>query len=97
MAVEGLAESSEGGEADGGDVVVFDFGEVDIGDADSLGEFAERDFAVSHDAGEVEDYFARGVIGGSGLVDGSGWGEGSFGVGNEEEVEFGILRRSGVR
>jgi len=61
LAVEDLAESGESREADGGDVVVFDFGEVDVGDADSLGEFAERDFALSHDAGEVEDDFAGGV------------------------------------
>lgn len=38
LAVEGGAESGEGGEADGGDVIVFDFGEVDVGDADLVGE-----------------------------------------------------------
>lgn len=38
LAVEGGAESGEGGETDGGDVVVFDFGEVDVGDADLVGE-----------------------------------------------------------
>lgn len=61
LAIEGGAEGGEGGEADGGDVVVFDFGEVDVGDADLVGEIAEGDVAVGHDAGEVEDDFAGGV------------------------------------
>lgn len=63
MAVEGAAKGGEGGEADGGDVVVFDLGKVNVGDADLFGKFAEGDFTVDHDAVEIEDDLAGGGIG----------------------------------
>ena len=37
-AVQGFADGSQGGEADGSDLVVFDFGQVYVGDAHLLGQ-----------------------------------------------------------
>ncbi len=63
MAVESGAEGGESREADSGNVVVFDFGKVNVRYTDLFGKFAEGDFTVDHDAVEIKDDLAGGGIG----------------------------------
>lgn len=62
LAVERFTEGGESGEADGGDMVVLDFGKVDIRNADLAGEVAKGDFAVDHEAVKIKDDLSHVII-----------------------------------
>ncbi|GAB3676551.1 hypothetical protein GCM10027589_46710 [Actinocorallia lasiicapitis] len=55
MAVEGLAEGGEGGEADGLRAAVLQDGEVGLGDADAVGQLGEGEAPGGEEMVEVED------------------------------------------
>ena len=49
LAVQRLADGFQRGKTDGAYLAVFQFGEVDIGNAYPLGKFVQEHFSVGHD------------------------------------------------
>ena len=60
-AVERVADGGEGLETDGGDLVVLDLGEVDVGDADALGQLVQRHLALHHHAVQAQYDLSHGA------------------------------------
>lgn len=55
LAVQGLADRGERGEADGGDVVVLDLRQVHVGDADAVGQPVQAPTAFDHHSVQSQD------------------------------------------
>ena len=58
LAIQCRTDGGEGGKADGGNAIVFDFGKVHVGDAHLIGQPVELAASLDHDAVEAQDDMA---------------------------------------
>ena len=63
-----FADGDEGGEADGADVAVLEFGEVHVGHAYLFRQLVEAHLPIGHDPVEPKDDLSHGAPPSEGLV-----------------------------
>ena len=59
FAIKHLTDCRKGGKADSRDLVIFDLGEINVGDSYALGKLVQRDLSLYHHSVESEYYFSH--------------------------------------
>ena len=61
FAIKHLTDCRKGGKADSRDLVIFDLGEINVGDSYALGKLVEGDFSFHHHSVKSEYNFPHSV------------------------------------